>query len=106
MAAAGRGGSRFAAVRWWVQCAGRCRSCCLIDKVSVKVVNGVTTGKRFTKGDIVNLKIASPTGSGYMRVYRGFIAKIVRAVDHQKSGTKNPARWPGGWRFTLSLLPA
>jgi len=61
----------------------------------MKVVNGVTTGKRFTKGDIVNLEIASPTGSGYMRVYRGFIAIIARAMDHQKTVTKNPAWWPG-----------
>lgn len=57
MAAAGRGGCRFTVAGWWVQCAGMCRSCCLIDKVSMKVVNGVTTGKRFTKGDIVNQKL-------------------------------------------------
>lgn len=38
MAAAGPGDCRFTAAGWWIQFAGKCRSCCLIDKVSMKVI--------------------------------------------------------------------
>lgn len=63
--------------------------------VQVVQVNGIPTGKRLTKGDIVNRKIGSPVKVVWVRVCRQFIAKIVRTADHAITGTKNPARWLG-----------